>query len=366
MADKWMDDREEFERAREADWRRTERTGRDGLRRYPEPRSFDDGYEGDGGYEGGRDAVFGAESHDHREPGAGRARGGWQDPEYGGVSPAMRRGGYGPRAQGRGYRAQGRGGRFYGDDARETIYREEYGVTDFGYRDPRYSPTRADYHAYGYGEPGFDYGYDPRMLREMRRPGSAPWAGGNGGYDYERGYGDGGRGERPDRGERFERAGRSAGQFLHRAGEKVAEWFAAGSEARAYDPEIGRPHARGLGPKGYKRADERISDDAHERLTDDAWVDASEIAISVSGGEATLSGTVTSREAKHRAERIVEDIPGVNHVQNNLRIARPGFLRGDSTGYGDAVSEAQMRRDDPIATSTTGEGGGQSTAGRKN
>ena len=32
---------------------------------------------------------------------------------------------------------------------------------------------------------------------------------------------------------------------------------------------------RGLGPQGYKRSDERISDDAHERLTDDTWLDAS-------------------------------------------------------------------------------------------
>ncbi len=106
--------------------------------------------------------------------------------------------------------------------------------------------------------------------------------------------------------------------------------------------------------------------DAHERLTDDAWLDASNVAISVSGGEVTLSGTVDSREAKHRAERIVEDVSGVNHVQNNLRIQRSNFLTSDSTGYGDAVAEAQMRKDNPVATSTTGEGSGQSTAGRKN
>src|SRR6185437_11910095 len=118
---------------------------------------------------------------------------------------------------------------------------------------------------------------------------------------------------------------------------------------------------RGLGPQGYKRSDDRIDEDAHERLTDDSWLDASNISVSVSGGEVTLSGTVDNREAKHRAERIVEDISGVSHVQNNIRIKPVNFLRSDSTGYGDSVAEAKMRRDNPTATSTTGEGSGQST-----
>jgi hypothetical protein len=147
----------------------------------------------------------------------------------------------------------------------------------------------------------------------------------------------------------------------------MADWFSGGGEARAYDDRDQRDGGgrRGMGPKGYKRSDDRITEDAHERLTDDSWLDASNISVSVSGGEVTLSGTVDSREAKHRAERVVEDIPGVNHVQNNLRVQRGNFLTSDSTGYGDSVAEAQMRRENPVGTSTTGEGGGQSTAGRK-
>lgn len=78
---------------------------------------------------------------------------------------------------------------------------------------------------------------------------------------------------------------------------------------------------RGRGPQGYKRTEERISDDAHQRLTDDPWLDASAVSLSVNAGEVTLSGTVENREAKHRAERLVEDLSGVNHVQNNLRIS---------------------------------------------
>ena len=40
----------------------------------------------------------------------------------------------------------------------------------------------------------------------------------------------------------------------------------------------------------------------------------------MSKGEITLTGTVTSRDQKRRAEDVVEDISGVKHVQNNLRV----------------------------------------------
>lgn len=409
MPDNWMDDRE-----RQYGERNRRSVSEGGGRARGEDRSWNQDDRPDM-YEAqrrgpNRDRVFGEResgaSYGARTPrgyaGQGREqdrRGGWQNRDYGGVSPAMRRGEYGgagPRFSSQDYTRQDyeedfrAGGRFYGDDEREPIYREEYGQGGVEYGDvPRgydaesrreggwsgarygdqYSPTRERYHAEGYGRAG--YGDETRELRrEMRRPAS----GGTGGYDYERGYGDGGDGERSrsdersDRAERFEQGGRNAGDFLHRAGEKVASWFGGGGESRAYDRSYDRPEgrgARGLGPKGYKRSDERINDDAHERLTDDTWLDASNISISVSGGEVTLSGTVDNREAKHRAERIVEEISGVNHVQNNLRLARGNFLTSDSTGYGDSVADAQMRREDPVAGGTGGEGGGQSTAGKK-
>ena len=40
----------------------------------------------------------------------------------------------------------------------------------------------------------------------------------------------------------------------------------------------------GRGPKGYKRSDERVRDDASDRLEQDHQVDASEISIEVSEG----------------------------------------------------------------------------------
>jgi hypothetical protein len=82
--------------------------------------------------------------------------------------------------------------------------------------------------------------------------------------------------------------------------------------------EEGR-HA-GRGPKGYKRSDERIREDVNEHLTRDPHVDASEIEVEVKDGEVTLSGTVDGRQAKRRAEDIVENVSGVREVHNQLRV----------------------------------------------
>jgi len=249
MADRWMDDRERRERD-DRDRRNPQRALGGG--RYAEDRSFDrdddpSDYRGDGGYEGGREAVFGEResganygSHiggpsGYRSGGADRDRPGWQSPGYSGVSPAMLRGGgYGRgRFQGEDYtrRDYGRefggagGGRYYGDDAREPVDREEwsqgrrdYGPAPRGY-DAGYSETRDRYHSQGYGQPGYE-GDDDRDSRRSRE-----FSGGTGGYDYERGYGDAGRSQDrtgDDRGQRFEDAGRGAGEFLHRAGQRVA------------------------------------------------------------------------------------------------------------------------------------------------
>lgn len=113
--------------------------------------------------------------------------------------------------------------------------------------------------------------------------------------------------------------------FWERAGDRVASWLGEGDH-------------RGHGPSGYKRTDAKISEDAHDRLTDDPWLDASGIAIQVDGGEITLSGTVTERAGKHRAERLVEDLAGVTHVQNNLRVRRND---GAVSGLAESIEAAQ-------------------------
>lgn len=113
---------------------------------------------------------------------------------------------------------------------------------------------------------------------------------------------------------------------------------------RSYRAERGG--CRGLGPRGYQRPDARISEDVHDRLTEDPWLDASEIEVAVNAGEVTLSGRVDCRDAKHHAEWLVEDLAGVRHVQNNLRVDGGLGFAGGGRGFGSSAVEAEMRRNE--------------------
>jgi osmotically-inducible protein OsmY len=78
---------------------------------------------------------------------------------------------------------------------------------------------------------------------------------------------------------------------------------------------------RGRGPRGYRRSDERIREDICDMLTDDPYIDASNMEVTVKECEVTLSGNVSSREDKRRAEDIAERISGVKDVHNSLRVS---------------------------------------------
>jgi len=77
---------------------------------------------------------------------------------------------------------------------------------------------------------------------------------------------------------------------------------------------------RGIGPRNYRRADERIAEEVCERLTDDHDVDARGIEVRVENAEVYLTGRVASRFEKRRAEDLALDCRGVHDVQNTLRV----------------------------------------------
>jgi hypothetical protein len=77
---------------------------------------------------------------------------------------------------------------------------------------------------------------------------------------------------------------------------------------------------RGKGPMGYTRSDERIREIVSEALSDDDNVDASQIEVTVKNGDVTLSGVVEDRQSKRQAEDIVENLPGVKDVQNQIKV----------------------------------------------
>jgi len=125
--------------------------------------------------------------------------------------------------------------------------------------------------------------------------------------------------------------------FFERAGDEIRSWFsdddrgqsrehaefrgqASGGQASGRQASDRHTPGRGRGPKDYKRSDERIKEDVCDRLTDDWMLDASHIEVDVREGEVILNGSVNNRSAKRRAEDCAEDLSGVKHVQNNLRV----------------------------------------------
>ena len=105
-----------------------------------------------------------------------------------------------------------------------------------------------------------------------------------------------------------------------RATDEVASWFGDddAERRRERDRRMG-PH-RGKGPKGYTRSDERVRDDVNDRLSDDSFIDASDIEVTCEGSEIVLTGTVSTKEEKRRAEDIAERVSGVKNVENRLKV----------------------------------------------
>ena len=89
----------------------------------------------------------------------------------------------------------------------------------------------------------------------------------------------------------------------------------------------------GRGPKGYQRSDQRIREDVCEVLTEHPAIDPSEVEVEVQNGEVTLRGTVEDRRQKRLVEDVLEEIPGVRDVHNQLRVQQGAFgQQGQLTG----------------------------------
>lgn len=258
-----------------------------------------------------------------RDPGVGSGYGEtWNnDREYG------RGGGYGAGSQG----SQG-----------------DWRGADRGSYDSQYGQAgRGAQRSYGGAGGGSGGGYGLAQEGGGYSSGSSVTQGGYGGGRQQYGYGAHtpygyrGRNEYDDRGRggQFAEDGARGGEdrsWLERAGDKVAGFFGAGEE--------GGQH-RGRGPKGYRRSDDRIREDISDRLTDDAWLDASNIDVEVKDCEVILKGEVSSREDKRRAEDLAESISGVRNVQNHLRV---GGRESDYDGFG----STKMMGDDDATTSS--------------
>jgi osmotically-inducible protein OsmY len=127
---------------------------------------------------------------------------------------------------------------------------------------------------------------------------------------------EGSRGERP---------------FVDQAVDEVRSWFGDDAAERRrmidehhIDPWKPGPY-KGVGPRGWRRQDERIYDDVAERLARDQSVEASDVEVTVTEGEVILQGSVDTRAQRRRAEDLAWAVDGVRDVQNRLRV-RAGEL----------------------------------------
>lgn len=76
----------------------------------------------------------------------------------------------------------------------------------------------------------------------------------------------------------------------------------------------------GVGPKNYKRPDERIYEEICEVLTLDPDIDATEVEVDVKDGVVTLKGFVETKTLKRYAESAIEHIYGVKDIHNEITL----------------------------------------------
>jgi osmotically-inducible protein OsmY len=247
-------------------------------------------------------------------------------------------------------------GDFRGDDREENYFgsgRQSYGE---GYRGG--SSYREDTYPRDF-EGGYGSYEGPRRFSDADRSYGGAYQ-----SDYERGYGEDwrarniggytgqtrygtstyGRSEYgpgyPESERGFESGrgyeGRDRG-WWDRASDEVSSWFGdKEAERRRQMDERREGNFRGRGPKNYTRSDERIREDVNDRLTDYAYIDASDIDVKVNNSEVILSGTVDSRYDKRLAESIAEDVTGVRNVENHIRVNRDNATTGDWSYSGTA------------------------------
>lgn len=317
-----------------------------------------------GGYGRGRQENYGQGSYENNAQNPGQSYG---NQSYG-QSNYAQGGSYGQREAG--YNQQPYGQSQYGQGSYGG-QRGQYGEGSYagqgqgGYSQSPYNQGRSGQGYAGYNSPygqGFGYGSE----QDPARQGSSEWSSygrggqnaGSGNYgksannystgNYSGGYSGGGR---ANYGTSYGDYGRDSNRdqndrgFWNRAADEVSSWF--GNEGAEQRRQVDKYHSRG--PKNYTRSDDRIREDVCDRLAADPWIDASEVEVSVSGAEVTLSGEVHSRDQRRRIEDCAENVSGVSHVQNNTRVNR----EYSTSGYGASLGASSGAANSSIIGSSS-------------
>jgi hypothetical protein len=119
------------------------------------------------------------------------------------------------------------------------------------------------------------------------------------------------------------------------------------------------------GPKGYQRSDERLCEDISERLMHAGSIDSSDVSVQVTAGKVTLEGTVPDRYMKHYIEDLVDACPGVQDIDNKVRVeasrrwSAERSLSEDASRstYGTALSAGATGQSGATTQTSTGSSG---------
>jgi osmotically-inducible protein OsmY len=182
-----------------------------------------------------------------------------------------------------------------------------------------------------FGEGGYGQGYGGGGFygEYNRNRGYAGGYGGGEGWRSGCGEGEGWAPRGYDTGYRGDREQQRC--WWDSASDEISSWMGDEEAERRRRMDYARGGHYDKGPRGYTRSDDRIRDDINDRLTDDWLLDATYIAVMVSSGEVTLDGTVNSRDDKRRAEDLADNVSGVRHVQNDLRVLDQAAKESEAT-----------------------------------
>jgi osmotically-inducible protein OsmY len=192
----------------------------------------------------------------------------------------------------------------------------------------------------GYGQQGWQGGYSQpgpgqvgqqQDYQQQQRYGQGAYASRVGEHQTA-GYGQAGQGQFEQRQEGGARRGEMSRAGVEGGYGMPRTYGGGGMDRPAREFGTGEGQFRGRGPKGYTRSDARIGEDVSDRLSDDSWVDASDIEVQVMSAIVTLEGTVPDRDQKRRAEDIAADVSGVQDVTNHLRVRRDNETVLDKIG----------------------------------
>jgi hypothetical protein len=378
------DDR--FSRGRRSEYERDEWRGREGRESPRESReSF---YPGNYGFEEGEYSGRTAGGPDEQpfsrnpygyHPGENRSGDEWRDRGRG----SQERYGSERFGQREPYNTRGdysRSRPFRGEDERDY---GRYGRSGSRYSESQYaSGSREREPIGGYGPGGYGFGYEPGQREWPSRGGNRERGFGEGpfadtterpGYFGMGYYGDGGAG--PTGGFDQRTRQRNYGSLARDTFSSDRDWQSSNRWGGSSGSEQRRLRA---GPKGYTRSDDRLKEDICERLMMADSVDSTEVTVNVKDGQVTLEGTVPNRRMKHSIEDLVDAAPGVQDIDNRIRVERgesrfgssqSGMHTGAQAGTGSGMSSgagSSAQRSSSTGTpgmSSSGTTAGASTAG---